>query len=197
MSVRRIDFDIDICKKNYLSIANIKSLDTVIFSINIFENEVEKNIAGQTIKLYCKRNNNSVVEQKDGITKTGNKVTINVKNSCFAVSGKTIFELEMTDSSGTVATLNFYMNVEARLNSEEVLMSTNEISGLEAVVERLNSTIEDVKKRSQDMVGEVQEVIANTIKKSDAKFAEINSYTNDKINQINTYIDKKTKDTNS
>lgn len=197
MSVRRIDFDIDICKKNYLSIANIKSLDTVIFSINIFENEVEKNIAGQTIKLYCKRNNNSVVEQKDGITKTGNKVTINVKNSCFAVSGKTIFELEMTDSSGTVATLNFYMNVEARLNSEEVLMSTNEISGLEAVVERLNSTIEDVKKRSQDMVGEVQEVIANTIKKSDAKFAEINSYTNDKINQINTYIDKKTNDTNS
>lgn len=31
MSIRQIEFDIDICKKNYLSVANIKSLDTVVF----------------------------------------------------------------------------------------------------------------------------------------------------------------------
>lgn len=197
MSIRQIEFDIDICKKNYLSVANIKSLDTVVFSINIFENEVEKTITGQTIKLYCKRSNNSVVEQTDGITKSGNKITIKVKNSCFATSGKTVFELEMSDSSGVVTTLNFYMNVEARLNSEEVLMATNEIAGLETVVERLNNTIEGVKKEAGDMVNEVQEVISNTLETSKNKFAEINTYTNKKMDEINTYIDNKKNETNS
>lgn len=72
-----------------------------------------------------------------------------MKNSCFATSGKTVFELEMSDSSGVVTTLNFYMNVETRLNSEEVLMATNEIAGLETVIERLNNTIEELIKRSK------------------------------------------------
>ena len=189
MSIRQIEFDIDICKKNYLSVANIKSLDTVVFSINIFENEVEKIITGQTIKLYCKRSNNTVVEQTDGITKSGNKITIKVKNSCFATSGKTVFELEMSDSSGVVTTLNFYMNVETRLNSEEVLMATNEISGLETVIERLNNTIEEVKKEAGDMVNEVQEVISNTLETSKNKFAEIDTFTELKKDEANEKVE--------
>ena len=189
MSIRQIEFDIDICKKNYLSVANIKSLDTVVFSINIFENEVEKTITEQTIKLYCKRSNNTVVEQTDGITKSGNKITIKVKNSCFATSGKTVFELEMSDSSGVVTTLNFYMNVETRLNSEEVLMATNEIAGLETVIERLNNTIEGVKKEAGDMVNEVQEVISNTLETSKNKFADIDAFIELKKDEANEKVE--------
>lgn len=139
MGVRTIKLDLDICKKNYLTVDTVKSLDSIIFKISIFENGISKDITRQTVALYCKRKNNSVVEQKDNISVSNNLITVNVKNSCFQVPGTALFELELKDSSGTIATMNFSINVEARLNSSEVISATNEISGLNAVVKNLEN----------------------------------------------------------
>lgn len=139
MGVRTINLDLDICKKNYLTVDTVKSLDSIIFKISIFENGISKDVTRQTVALYCKRKNNSVVEQKDNISVSNNLITVNVKNSCFQVPGTAIFELELKDSSGTIATMNFSINVEARLNSSEVISASNEISGLNAVVKNLEN----------------------------------------------------------
>lgn len=139
MGVRTINLDLDICKKNYLTVDTVKSLDSIIFKISIFENGISKDVTRQTVALYCKRKNNTVVEQKDNISVSNNLITVNVKNSCFQVPGTAIFELELKDSSGTIATMNFSINVEARLNSSEVISATNEISGLNAVVKNLEN----------------------------------------------------------
>lgn len=139
MGVRAINFDLDIYKKNYLTVDTVKSLDSVIFKINIFENGISKDVTRQTVSLYCKRKNNTVVEQKDNISISNNLITINVKNSCFQIPGTAIFELELKDSSGVIATMNFNINVEARLNSSEVISASNEISGLNAVVKNLEN----------------------------------------------------------
>ena len=139
MGVRTIKLDLDICKKNYLTVDTVKSLDSIIFKISIFENGISKDMTRQTVALYCKRKNNTVVEQKDNISVSNNLITINVKNSCFQVPGTALFELELKDSSGTIATMNFNINIEARLNSSEVISATNEISGLNAVVKNLEN----------------------------------------------------------
>ena len=139
MGVRAINLDLDIYKKNYLTVDTVKSLDSVIFKINIFENGISKDVTRQTVSLYCKRKNNTVVEQKDNISISNNLITINVKNSCFQIPGIAIFELELKDSSGVIATMNFNINVEARLNSSEVISASNEISGLNAVVKNLEN----------------------------------------------------------
>lgn len=139
MGVRAINLDLDIYKKNYLTVDTVKSLDSVIFKINIFENGISKDVTRQTVSLYCKRKNNTVVEQKDNISISNNLITINVKNSCFQIPGTAIFELELKDSSGVIATMNFNINVEARLNSSEVISASNEISGLNAVVKNLEN----------------------------------------------------------
>jgi hypothetical protein len=163
MSVRTINFNLDISQKNYWTIANVKSLDTIILIANIFEDGQPKNITGQNIKMYCKRNNNSVVEQTTGISTSSNIITINVKDSCLKIAGNTLFELELKDNYGITTTMNFALNVVARLNSEEVISATNEISGLNAVV--------------KDLEGKAQ--------KLDDKIIETNTKLNNALNSIN------------
>ena len=67
MSVRTINFNLDISKKNYWTIADVKSLDSVIFKINILENGISKDVTRQNIKMYCKRNNNILNKYLGGL----------------------------------------------------------------------------------------------------------------------------------
>lgn len=173
MSVRTINLDLDIYKKNYLTVDTVKSLDSVIFKINIFENGISKDVTRQTISLYCKRKNNTVVEQKDNISISNNLITINVKNSCFQIPGTAIFELELKDSSGVIATMNFNINVEARLNSSEVISATNEISGLNAVVKNLENKAQ-----------QLDNTIVETNTKLNSSLISINNKGDNAINAI-------------
>ena len=173
MGVRTIKLDLDICKKNYLTVDTVKSLDSIIFKISIFENGISKDITRQTVALYCKRKNNSVVEQKDNISVSNNLITVNVKNSCFQVPGTALFELELKDSSGTIATMNFSINVEARLNSSEVISATNEISGLNAVVKNLENKAQ-----------QLDNTIVETNTKLNSSLISINSKGDNAINAI-------------
>jgi hypothetical protein len=173
MSVRTINLDLDIYKKNYLTVDTVKSLDSVIFKINIFENGISKDVTRQTISLYCKRKNNTVVEQKDNISISNNLITINVKNSCFQIPGTAIFELELKDSSGVIATMNFNINVEARLNSSEVISATNEISGLNAVVKNLENKAQ-----------QLDNTITETNTKLNSSLISINNKGDNAINAI-------------
>ena len=171
MSVRTINFNLDISKKNYWTIANVKSLDTIILIANILEDGQPKNITEQNIKMYCKRNNNSVVEQTTGISTSSNIITINVKDSCLKVAGNTLFELELKDNYGITTTMNFALNIAARLNSGEVISATNEISGLNAVV--------------KDLEGKAQK-LDNTIVETNTKLNNaLNSINNKGDNTIN------------
>ena len=173
MGVRTINLDLDICKKNYLTVDTVKSLDSIIFKISIFENGISKDITRQTVALYCKRKNNSVVEQKDNISVSNNLITVNVKNSCFQVPGTALFELELKDSSGTIATMNFSINVEARLNSSEVISATNEISGLNAVVKNLENKAQ-----------QLDNTIVETNTKLNSSLISINNKGDNAINAI-------------
>ena len=173
MGVRAINLDLDIYKKNYLTVDTVKSLDSVIFKINIFENGISKDVTRQTVSLYCKRKNNTVVEQKDNISISNNLITINVKNSCFQVPGTAIFELELKDSSGTIATMNFSINVEARLNSSGVISATNEISGLNAVVKNLENKAQ-----------QLDNTIVETNTKLNSSLISINNKGDNAINAI-------------
>ena len=173
MGVRTINLDLDICKKNYLTVDTVKSLDSIIFKISIFENGISKDITRQTVALYCKRKNNSVVEQKDNISVSNNLITVNVKNSCFQVPGTAVFELELKDSSGTIATMNFNVNIEARLNSSEVISATNEISGLNAVVKNLENKAQ-----------QLDNTIVETNTKLNSSLISINNKGDNTINAI-------------
>lgn len=173
MGVRTINLDLDICKKNYLTVDTVKSLDSIIFKISIFENGISKDVTRQTVALYCKRKNNTVVEQKDNISVSNNLITVNVKNSCFQVPGTAIFELELKDSSGTIATMNFNINVEARLNSSEVIGATNEISGLNAVVKNLENKAQ-----------QLDNTIVETNSKLNSSLININNKGDNTINAI-------------
>ena len=182
MGVRTIKLDLDICKKNYLTVDTVKSLDSIIFKISIFENGISKDMTRQTVALYCKRKNNTVVEQKDNISVSNNLITINVKNSCFQVPGTALFELELKDSSGTIATMNFTINVEARLNSSEVISASNEISGLNAVVKNLENKAQQLDNTIIDVNTKLNATLSSLQTKANANVDLIITTANNNIN---------------
>ena len=74
-----INFNLHLDKKNYNPIT-VKQEDECTLSITLFKNSTEFDCTGQTLKIYSKRSNNTIVEQLDRITINKSIITILLKS---------------------------------------------------------------------------------------------------------------------
>lgn len=124
---RLIKGRVNIGQESYTPLAYVNQLDNITLELNIYSGDTPLNVTGQTVSLYAKRSNKTVVEQLEGFSIETSKVTGDVKNSCFAVPGITEMQLELTDSNGKTTVSSFYVHVNKSLSSEDSITANNEI----------------------------------------------------------------------
>ncbi|MFR5267210.1 BppU family phage baseplate upper protein [Clostridium sp.] len=158
MAKKILNFTVDTIQSSYSPIGTVKQLDSVFFNITITENGAVKNLTGQTIKLFARKSDGKIVEQRTGINITGGttgKVTIELLNSALQVAGFVTFELEISDSTGTISTTNFILKVQEKIANNKVIENTNEIGVLKEIedyVAQAKREIQEFKLLKDDMV---------------------------------------------
>ena len=185
MAIKTINIEIDLLKKNNEIQGIVSQQDNITLNITITENEQNKIVTNQATALYCKRANNTVVEQKEGITILNNVVTIKCKNSCFAVKGIAELQLIFSDSTGNVSTLCFYLEVKTKLANAETVPSRNEIDAI-------TSAIENIENKSLEMVNKTNQIIESVSEESSTRLTELDNYVNEKKGILNNKIDTAT-----
>ena len=136
MARKIVNINVDTIKSTYASIAAFKQLDAVTLNINICENGVAKNLTGQTIKLYIRREDRSVLEQLDEIEIVdiiNGKIEIKLKNNALNCQGNVFCELEFEDLEGTITSSDFIFLVKSKVNHADVIMNTSELSVLKQI----------------------------------------------------------------
>ncbi|MDK0734732.1 BppU family phage baseplate upper protein [Clostridium perfringens] len=136
MAKNSFQFDVTLGKNNYIPVGEVKQSDTMDFSIRVLENDVVKNLTGDTCTLYVSKKDGTILEQKEGINiteATNGTLTIKVKNQATACPGITFFELEFKGDDGVATSGTFLFTVNARVANGEAIQSKDEIHALEQV----------------------------------------------------------------
>ncbi len=166
---RTIKGNVNLGKATFTPLANVKQLDDIILELDIYSNSVPLDITGQTISLYAKRSNKTTVEQLDNITKDTTRVTINVKNSCFAILGITEMEFRLVDDTGSISTSTFYITVDESLSSKESINANNEIAILDEakIEEPIRQANEDIRVSNENTrkTNEIERTEAEELRK--------------------------------
>lgn len=141
-NVNRKNINVD--KQNIIPLWNFKQEDDAILKLALYKGAIPFDITGQTIVLGAKRPNNSVVEQTDGFTISGNEIDIALKNNILAVNGLVELDLQITDVNGKLTTASFFITVAKKVLGENNLNASNDISAINQLVADLQAKTEEV-----------------------------------------------------
>ena len=160
-NVNRENINVD--KQNIIPLWNFKQEDDVILKLALYKGAIPFDITGQTIVLGAKRPNNSVVEQTDGFTISGNEIDIALKNNILAVNGLVELDLQITDVNGKLTTASFFITVFKKVLGENNLKASNDISAinqlvadLQAKTEEVNNAISTIKPKADKLMNDIQ-----------------------------------------
>ena len=160
-NVNRKNINVD--KRNIIPLWNFKQEDDAILKLALYKGAISFDITGQTIVLGAKRPNNSIVEQTDGFTISGNEIDIALKNNILAVVGSVELELQITDANGTLTTSSFFITVDKKVLGINNLVASNDISAinqlvtdLQAKTEEVNNAISTIEHKADQLMNDIQ-----------------------------------------
>jgi hypothetical protein len=160
MAVNNFRFNLDIEREDCLQKFKVKQYDTAIFYVNLFKNSVPFPIANETIKMFVKKSDGTIVYQEDNITIENSQIKINVKNQALTASGLTYAELELKSNTGQVTTATFVFEVKEKIGSDKAIESVTDI----ATLEKLDRYVADAKKeleRFKNDLSKIEDLVAN------------------------------------
>lgn len=155
MAFKKIPLTIDTMIRNPVPIEGINQEDNIELNIVVTENKTPKDLSSQTIKVYVRRIDGTLVEQTDQITPTNarkGEVTVKLKNSAFNKEGYALFQLDISDSSGRITSSYATFKVGKGLVSGEAIANTNEIEALKKVEECIKKANQELEKFKQTVV---------------------------------------------
>lgn len=159
MAFKKIPLTIDTMIRNPVPIEGINQEDNVELNIVVTENKTPKDLSSQTIKVYVRRIDGTLVEQTDQITPTNarkGEVTVKLKNSAFNKEGYALFQLDASDSSGRITSSYATFKIGKGLASGEAIANTNEIEALKKVEEYIKKANQELETFKQT-VAEINE----------------------------------------
>lgn len=160
MAINNFKFNLDIEKEDYIPKLKIKQYDTAIFYVNLFKNSSQFSVSNETIKMFVKKTDGTIVYQEDGITLDGSTIKISVNNQAFTCSGLTYAELEFKSSDGQVTSSTFLYEVKEKVGSDKAIESVTDI----ATLDKLKKYMEDAKKeleRFKNELSKIEDIVAN------------------------------------
>lgn len=138
MAFKKILLTIDTMIRNPVPIEGINQEDNVELNIVVTENKTPKDLSSQTIKVYVRRIDGTLVEQTNQITLTNarkGEVTVKLKNSAFNKEGYALFQLDVSDSIGRMTSSYATFKIGKGLVSAEAIANTNEVEALKKIEE--------------------------------------------------------------
>lgn len=165
-------FKLDINDKSYTQCKDISQFDSRTITIELFQNGQPYSIATKTIKLEAKNSNNNAIIQTDGITKSNNVITVNLKEDITRVSGKVEMKIILTENSKSISTFKFMLNVDSSVTSTANILPAITVD----VIEILQNKIDEAVKVKDDTVQAIEDN-----KVAMEKMIEDNKVSNDKV----------------
>lgn len=159
MAFKKIPLTIDTMIRNPVPVEGINQEDNTELNIVVTENKTPKDLSNQTIKVYIRRIDGTLVEQTDQITPTNaskGEVTVKLKNGAFNKEGYALFQLDISDSSGRITSSYATFKVGKGLVSGEAIANTNEIEALKKVEEYIKKANQELETFKQT-VAEINE----------------------------------------
>lgn len=159
MAFKKIPLAIDTMIRNPVPIEGINQEDNTELNIVVTENKTPKDLSNQTIKVYIRRIDGTLVEQTDQITPTNasrGEVTVKLKNSAFNKEGYALFQLDVSDSSGRITSSYATFKIGKGLVSGEAIANTNEIEALKKIEEYIKKANQELETFKQT-VAEINE----------------------------------------
>lgn len=159
MAFKKIPLTIDTMIRNPVSVEGINQEDNIELNIVVTENKTPKDLSGQTIKVYVRRIDGTLVEQTNQITPTNarkGEVTVKLKNSAFNKEGYALFQLDVSDSIGRITSSYATFKIGKGLVSGEAIANTNEIEALKKVEEYIKKANQELETFKQT-VAEINE----------------------------------------
>lgn len=159
MAFKKIPLTIDTMIRNPVPVEGINQEDNIELNIVVTENKTPKDLSSQTIKVYVRRIDGTLVEQTDQITPTNaskGEVTVKLKNSAFNKEGYALFQLDISDSSGRITSSYATFKVGKGLVSGEAIANTNEIEALKKIEEYIKKANQELETFKQT-VAEINE----------------------------------------
>lgn len=159
MAFKKIPLTIDTMIRNPVPIEGINQEDNTELNIVVTENKTPKDLSNQTIKVYIRRIDGTLVEQTDQITPTNaskGEVTVKLKNSAFNKEGYALFQLDVSDSIGRITSSYATFKIGKGLVSGEAIANTNEIEALKKVEEYIKKANQELETFKQT-VAEINE----------------------------------------
>lgn len=159
MAFKKIPLTIDTMIRNPVPVEGINQEDNIELNIIVTENKTPKDLSSQTIKVYVRRIDGTLVEQTNQITPTNaskGEVTVKLKNSAFNKEGYALFQLDISDSSGRITSSYATFKIGKGLVSGEAIANTNEINALKQIEEYVTKANEELETFKQT-VSEINE----------------------------------------
>lgn len=159
MAFKKIPLTIDTMIRNPVPVEGINQEDNIELNIVVTENKTPKDLSGQTIKVYVRRIDGTLVEQTNQITPTNarkGEVTVKLKNSAFNKEGYALFQLDISDSIGRITSSYATFKIGKGLVSGEAIANTNEIEALKKVEEYIKKANQELETFKQT-VAEINE----------------------------------------
>lgn len=138
MAFKKIPLTIDTMIRNPVPVEGINQEDNIELNIVVTENKTPKDLSSQTIKVYVRRIDGTLVEQTNQITPTNarkGEVTVKLKNSAFNKEGYALFQLDVSDSTGRITSSYSTFKIGKGLVSGEAIANTNEVNALKEIEE--------------------------------------------------------------
>ncbi|MDU2094806.1 MAG: hypothetical protein E7E88_15320 [Clostridium perfringens] len=160
MAINNFRFNLDIEKDDYSPKFKVKQYDTAIFYVNLFKNNIQFSVSNETIKMFVKKSDGTIVYQEDSISIQNDTVKINVNNQALVCSGLTYAELEFKSSDGQVTSSTFVYEVKEKVGSDKAIESVTDI----ATLDKLKKYMEDAKKeleRFKNDLSKIEDLVAN------------------------------------
>jgi hypothetical protein len=155
MAFKKIPLTIDTMIRNPVPVEGINQEDNTELNIVVTENKTPKDLSNQTIKVYIRRIDGTLVEQTDQITPTNaskGEVTVKLKNSAFNKEGYALFQLDVSDSSGRITSSYATFKIGKGLVSGEAIANTNEIEALKKIEEYIKKANQELETFKQTVV---------------------------------------------
>ena len=147
MAIKNFNFIVDTINVNNNIVANVKQLDSAIFNITITENNQLKDLTNQTLKLFVKKADGSILVQTDNISITDSKngkISININNSIFASAGIVIAEIDIDGDDGDIATATFSFNVYEKIGDNEAVKANVDIDLFKQITDLMAQATKEI-----------------------------------------------------
>ena len=168
MAFKKIPLTIDTMIRNPVPVEGINQEDNIELNIVVTENKTPKDLSSQTIKVYVRRIDGTLVEQTNQITLTNarkGEVTVKLKNSAFNKEGYALFQLDVSDSIGRITSSYATFKIGKGLVSGEAIANTNEIEALKKVEEYIKKANQELETFKQT----VTEINENEASRNEAE----------------------------